>query len=361
MNLRLCLKKYKIMKTYIPIFIVFFAQFAYAQPFEVLNQTKCYEKYDQRAAANFVENDCENLLGVVDCNEKLDYDAEVNRVFSKNTGKVFSGNCQTCYYSGMRERVINFVDGQEDGEDTTYYETGCVKVVREHNLGKEAGVWKYYFDSTQQIAWQMGFLNGEKHGEHIYYSKKGDTLSQEFFKNGLLHGSRRVYYPKSEIKELANFKDGLMDGDNISYFQNGMKSKHLRYKSGEKQGKQEYLYSNGQMMREENYDKNLKSGQFKAFFIGGEMQTEENWFAGKKHGYFRQYFSNGRIQSEILYDLDKIVLSRRYDEYGALIEGVDPVTGEDDLIPDMTGKRKKSKKPKKEKKPKKPKEVIIIE
>jgi hypothetical protein len=91
----------------------------------------------------------------------------------------------------MRERVINFVDGQENGRDTTFYETGCMKVIREHNNGKEAGVWTYYYDSTAQVAWRMGFLNGEKHGEHIYFSKKGDTLSQEFFKNGLLHGPRK--------------------------------------------------------------------------------------------------------------------------------------------------------------------------
>jgi antitoxin component YwqK of YwqJK toxin-antitoxin module len=60
-----------------------------------------------------------------------------------------------------------------------------------------------------------------------------------------------------------------------------------------------------------------------------------------KHGYFRQYYTNGRLQSEILYNQDKVVLSRRYDEYGTLIEGVDPVNGEDDLIPDLSGKKKR--------------------
>jgi hypothetical protein len=107
-----------------------------AQQFEVLNQAKCYEKYDQRAAANFVENDCDNLIGVIDCNEKLDYDAEINRVFVRNTGKPFTGKCQTCFHTGIRERTIVFVDGVENGIDTTYYETGCVKVIREHKHGK---------------------------------------------------------------------------------------------------------------------------------------------------------------------------------------------------------------------------------
>jgi hypothetical protein len=76
------------------IFLLFFgtSYVSWSQEFQPLNQAQCYEKYDQRAASNFVENDCDNLLGVVDCNEKLDYDAEINRVFSRNTGKVFSGS-----------------------------------------------------------------------------------------------------------------------------------------------------------------------------------------------------------------------------------------------------------------------------
>lgn len=343
------------------VLLLAFSIVSQAQEFEVLNQSRCYEKYEQRAAANFVENDCDNLIGVVDCNEKLDYDAELNRVFSKNTGKVFTGKCQTCFYTGMRERVINFIDGQEHGRDTTYYETGCIKVIREHNLGKESGTWTYYFDSTAQIAWKMSFYKGEKHGEHIYFNKNGDTLSQEFFKNGLLHGPRKVFYPKSQLKEEVIYKEGIMDGSSISYFQNGQISKHLRYKAGMKQGKQEYFYSNGQLMREEIYDKNQKNGQFKAYFIGGEIQIEENWFAGQKHGYYRTYYPNGRLQQEVLYDRDKIVLSRKYDEYGALTEGVEPSDSEDDLVPNLSGKKKKSKKNKKAKPPKTQGGTIIVQ
>lgn len=331
-----------------------------AQTFEVLDGKKCYEKYDERKASGFVINDCDQLRGAVDCNDKLDYNAEMNLVFSRNTGDAFTGKCQTCYHTGIRERLITFQNGKEHGKDTTYYETGCVKVVREHNQGKETGIWTFYHDSTTILAWKMGFLNGEKHGEHVYFSKKGDTLSQEFFKNDKLHGPRKVFFPKSEIKEVANYKEGLLDGDNISYFQGGQISKHLRYKLGEKQGKQEYFYANGQEMRYELYDKNLKNGQFKAFFIGGEIQSEENWARGMKHGYFRMYYANGRLQSEILYDRDKVVVSRKYDEYGTLIEGVDPVSGEDDLIPDLSGKKKKSKAKKDKKKQEKAKKKGVV-
>ncbi len=329
---------------------IFFPVLTMAQQFEVLPQNKCYEKYDQRAASGFVINDCDQLKGVVDCNDKLDYNAEMDRVFSRNTGDAFTGKCQTCYYSGIRERLINFVNGKEHGVDTTYYETGCIKVVRNHNQGKETGVWTFFHDSTALEAWRMGFINGEKHGEHIYFSKKGDTLSQEFFKNGKLNGPRKVYFPKSELKEIANYNEGLLEGDNISYFQGGQVSKHLRFKLGQKQGKQEYFYANGQVMRVELYDKNLKNGEFNAYFIDGKIQALENWIRGMRHGYFRQYYTNGRLQSEILYDQDKVIVSRKYDEYGTLVEGVDPVNGEDDLIPDLSGKKKRSKAKKDKKK-----------
>jgi hypothetical protein len=69
----------------------FLPSFIFAQGFEVLETNKCYEKYDQRAASGFIINDCDQLRGVVDCNDKLDYNAEMDRVFSRNTGDVFTG------------------------------------------------------------------------------------------------------------------------------------------------------------------------------------------------------------------------------------------------------------------------------
>jgi antitoxin component YwqK of YwqJK toxin-antitoxin module len=268
----------------------------------------------------------------------------MDRVFSRGTGQVFSGRCQTCYYTGIRERLITFVDGKEHGRDTAFYETGCIKVIREHVKGLEDGFWTYYFDSTQQVAWSMGFRNGQKHGEHIYFAKEGDTIMREIYKLGVLNGPRETYYGPGQLKEIAVYKNGVVDGENVSYFQNGNKSKHLRFSNGNKQGRQEYYYSSGEMMRYEVYDKNKKNGQFKAFFIGGELQSEENWVAGLKHGYFRTYHTKGKLKSESLFDRDQLMLSRKYDEYGTLVEGTDPAFGEDDALPDLTLTPKEKKK-----------------
>jgi antitoxin component YwqK of YwqJK toxin-antitoxin module len=339
MSLKYCSMKNRI--NYLVV-LLSFPFFSNAQ-FEVLNQAKCYEKYDQRRATGFMENDCEQLRGVVDCNDKLDYNKEMDLVFSQGTGKVFTGRCQTCYYSGMRDRLITFVNGKEDGADTTYYETGCIKVIREHKVGKENGIWTFYFDSTQHVAWRKGFRDGVEHGEHIIFGKTGDTVLREVYKLGLLNGPRETYYGPGLPKEIARYKEGLLDGENVSYFQNGNKSKHLRFVNGQKQGRQEYFYSSGDMMRYEIYDKNQKNGQFKSFFIGGELQAEENWVTGLRHGYFRNYHTNGRLKTENLYDRDKAIISRKYDEYGTLIEGVHAVFGEDDALPDiaLTPKEKK--------------------
>lgn len=329
---------------FIVVLLFLFTTPSFQAQFEPLNQTKCYEKYEQRRASGFMENDCDQLRGVVDCNEKLDYNREMDIVFSQGTGKAFTGRCQTCYYSGIRERLITFINGKEDGADTTYYETGCIKVIREHKLGKENGFWTYYFDSTQQVAWSKGYRGGLEHGEHIILTKSGDTVLREVYNLGLLNGPRETYYGKGQPKELAIYKEGFLDGENVSYFQNGNKSKHLRFINGQKQGRQEYFYSSGEMMRFEFYNKNQKSGQFKAYYIGGELQAEENWAIGLKHGYFREYHTNGRLKSETLFDRDKPIVTRKYDEYGTLIEGSESVFGEDDALPDITLTPKERKK-----------------
>jgi hypothetical protein len=150
----------------------------------------CYQKSMDRAKQRFVEWECGTLVGVVDCNAKLDYDENLDVMFARGSGSPFTGECETCHNNGMREHKIRFVNGREDGMDTTFYESGCMRVIRSHSIGKEDGRWAYYYDSTAMTAWVMNFSQGEKHGEHIYFGPKGDTTLWEFYEMGRLHGKK---------------------------------------------------------------------------------------------------------------------------------------------------------------------------
>ena len=97
----------------------------------------CYAKSEKRAKQRFVEWECGNLVGVVDCNSKLEYDENLDVFFSRGSGSPYTGECETCHNNGLREHRIRFLNGKEDGIDTTYYESGCIRVIRSHAIGKE--------------------------------------------------------------------------------------------------------------------------------------------------------------------------------------------------------------------------------
>jgi antitoxin component YwqK of YwqJK toxin-antitoxin module len=104
--------------------------------------------YDRAADANkqrFASWECGKLAGYIDCNEELDYDEETNTVLKKakdqvnisGAGMPYTGGCETCFSNGLLERRITFVNGKENGVDSTYYKSGCLQVVRNHIQGAE--------------------------------------------------------------------------------------------------------------------------------------------------------------------------------------------------------------------------------
>ena len=122
---------------------------------------------------------------------------------SMNANKPFTGTCETCHMNGTIERRVTFVNGKENGLDTTYYASGCPQVVRSHVQGAEHGQWLFYYDSTQYLAWEMNYMMGEKHGKHIFFKSNGDTTRWENYENGRLHGKRNeriTRTPKSNVK-----------------------------------------------------------------------------------------------------------------------------------------------------------------
>lgn len=259
---------------------------------------RCDTLATKRKKQRFADFECGKLAGVIDCNQGLEMDENSGTVFKKAEGtqflqdanKPYTGKCETCFSNGLLERRISFVNGKEDGIDTTKYETGCIMVIRNHIQGVENGQWFFYHDTTVSIlSWEMNFFAGEKHGKQIYYSKKGDTTLWENYQNGVLEGMKKKYYPGSKIKESVNYKKGLMEGEFLYYNQEGKVLEKLNYKEGKKDGECTYFFSNGKLLKTENWKMGVKNGEFKTFFLQGHLQTLETWKEGS--GKEQEYFS----------------------------------------------------------------------
>lgn len=342
--------------------LLFFALFLFANAnaqdgiTSIGQKDSCYLKYDKNHNVirnnRYAEWQCGKLAGVIDCNDRLEYDSESNIVYLNNqdlvnadgAGKPYSGTCETCHMNGVLERRITFVNGKENGIDTTFYATGCPQVVRNHVQGAENGQWLFFYDSTQYLAWEMNYFAGKKHGKHIFFTRNGDTTRWENYNNGLLDGPKRTYYENSKIKREVNYANGVMDGKFKIFNEKGVVIEELDYKMGQKHGECKYFYDDGVPLKNEHWNMGVKDGDFKIFYYEQNVQVAESYKKGLKEGWFIEYYPDGTTKHKTLYKKDELLEEYKYDEQGKETYSFPKVEGdnmEDDAMP--SGKKKKKK------------------
>lgn len=313
-----------------------------------IEKTKCYELGNRQR--KYTEWECGKTPGIVNCNEKIDFDERTKTFLSMSGGKPFTGMCETCFENGIRERKITFINGKEHGIDTTKYISGCPMVVRNHINGLENGSWTYYYDSTTNLAWEMNFLLGQKHGKHVYYSNQGDTTLYENYKNDILNGVKRTFYKNGKIHNHINYSNGIINGVFISYSKEGKLLEKLNYKMGKKDGLLSYFYDDGILLKTENWSNDIKNGAFTTYYHQGFVQTLENYKKGIKEGWFEEYYNNKRMKIRSLYKKGVLIEEHEFNEKGKEIrtfpEVIKEKESEDDDIEDEIDKKSKKKKKK---------------
>ncbi len=289
------------------------------------NSKPCYDKLKDLRKRGLDLIECGKIAGVVDCNEELEYDHESDMFLKKakdnvnraGAGSPYTGTCESCYMSGLLERRISFVNGRENGIDTTYYDNGCIQAVRSHIQGAESGTWTYHYDSTQRLAWEMNYYLGEKHGKHVYFKPNGDTTKLENYKNGLLDGVRKQYYKGSKLFKEIHYSNGLLDGPSKMYNNQGVLIEESNYKANKRQGPQKFYYDDGVLLRTENWDNGVKFGEFKMFYYQGFVQTLETYNKkGQKEGKFEEYYADQKLKRSAVYLKDVLVEEHLFDEHG---------------------------------------------
>lgn len=325
-----------------------------------VKKSKCYEQGLNGLGAK--EYRCGETPGVVDCNEKLTYDQDRELVLSGSFGMPFNGTCESCYWSGMVERRVTFKDGKEDGPDTTFYESGCIQVIRNHKIGIEEGVWTFYYDSTNYVAWEIGFSGGKKNGMHLYLGPDGDSTRLENYKDDLLHGVKRTYFPDNIVEREIYYVNGLMDGSFKSFNRQGVLLQEVNYKEGKKNGELKYYFEDGKEQLIEHWAMDVKEGEFKGLFQDGKVQFQEFYRKGIPEGWFKENYPNGQTARKAFYKKGKLLEETKYDEDGVETYSfsADPkakVQEDDDVLTE--GKEKKKKK--KDKKEKKKEQLINAE
>lgn len=338
----------------------------------------CFMKSVNRLGKQYVDWECDPNDNIIDCNEDLESDPGTNVVRTRTTGHPYTGDCESCFMNGLRQLLVHFIDGKVDGVDTTFYESGCPQVVRNHIEGVENGIWTFYNDTSGLIAWQINYVNGLKEGQAIFYKQhktgmsevkitinkvehslpygtyENDTLKIENYKGGILDGVKKEYYwPGSKIKREVSYKQGVFNGPFIEYNPDGNVLQSLNYVNGKKDGLWKYYYNDGSLLKTENWKNELKEGEFKTFFIEGEIQSLETYRKGLKDGKFMEHYPDNSVKREAYYKKDKLIEEHVFDKNGNEIKtvgGQPTKSKEDDALPTEKPKKVKKTKPKKEKK-----------
>jgi antitoxin component YwqK of YwqJK toxin-antitoxin module len=322
-------------------------------PIPVVKKDSCYKQADARKKQRFPEWECGKLAGVVDCNEKLELDEGSNTVITASGKQPFSGTCETCHMNGLLERRVKFVNGKQDGIDTTKYATGCLMVIRSHVQGVENGHWTYFYDSLGTVAWEQNFSMGQKHGPQIYYSRKekasmGDTVKFETYTNGILNGPKITYDSKGKRQKMATYVNGLLEGPFLIYNPQGQIIEELNYKQGKKNGVFKYYYDDGKLLRTENWSMDAKNGEFKTFYYDQTLQTLETYKKSSNNDPEKRMdgevyeCSTKQTAEEIYKMLNENMTAKQIREKLSEESGVNITTGKSinpDLTPGLEGKK----------------------
>ena len=166
--------------------------------------------------------------------------------------------------------------------------------------GREVGVFKFYcgdcedrptvikeFNNNDRSAHVQFFtvkgklvsegkmVGKDRIGEWIYYHKSSEkVMTREFYKNGKLEGLKVTYYENDQITEETEYKNGVKNGIDNFYSPEGVQIKKLLYKNDVLHGPAYYFDSNGSIILEGNYKDGKKDGIWKHYEDGALIKEE---------------------------------------------------------------------------------------
>ena len=87
--------------------------------------------------------------------------------------------------------------------------------------GKVAGIVKIYFKGSGALVSETPYKNGEKDGIEKGYYESGDLYTEISYKNGIQEGIEKLYYESGALHTEIPFKNDIKEGIGKSYMEDG--------------------------------------------------------------------------------------------------------------------------------------------
>ncbi|MBM3160480.1 MAG: toxin-antitoxin system YwqK family antitoxin [Bacteroidetes bacterium] len=258
-----------------------------------------------------------------DCKDLVSFDEETNTYFSRRDYSIlFSGTCITCYRNGVLREKITIVDGKRNGQDTSYYNSGCPQSIQNFVLGKLNGTSTVFYDSTGRKEREITHSNNVVNGRYILFenNEKSDTISLENYKNGKQDGIQLEFYENSKRAKVVNYRNGLLHGSHQMFDENGRIELNFFYKNGQKHGKWNIFYPDGKEARVEEWSEGLKNGEFKTYDVFGKIISQASYTKNLPEGKHLENYPDGNPKHVTIYQKGKKVEEYTFDKYGVRTE-----------------------------------------
>jgi antitoxin component YwqK of YwqJK toxin-antitoxin module len=187
---------------------------------------------------------------------------------------------ESWYASGQQQALAQFnAQGQPDGEQKTWYESGAVKSEVTYLNGMHSTGEKEYYPSGM-LMHATDYTHDMPSAQRWYYPD-GKLRADEACNNYARNGRSAYYFPSGLLKQETNYVNGSKEGKEVNYHENGNVASELSYMRNELRGLCRWYHSNGKLWREASYEYSLRHGSFKEYAATGRLQYEQMYDHGK--------------------------------------------------------------------------------
>jgi antitoxin component YwqK of YwqJK toxin-antitoxin module len=160
--------------------------------------------------------------------------------------------------------------------------------------GRKQGLFKKYFENTEQVYYTGQFKNDIPFGTFIYYYKEGPKKAEMQYQADPLQVHALTYYIKGALMAEGVYYDKLKDGLWKYYDEKENLSSSENWLKGKKHGEEKVYFPDGKLGEELTWKNDLRDGAWKQYFEDGVLYLEGFFLLDQYGGQMTFYYRNGK-------------------------------------------------------------------
>jgi len=230
------------------------------------------------------------------------------------------------YPNGQKKQLVNYVNDQKHGWLRQWRENGLLASQERYKLdvkdgqrtewGADGNVSRTSTYHDDELIHSVNFVNRQEHGKESFWYNSGEKKAEVNYNNGKKDGIATYWlknglfnkielYGKGKKYTETNYHKGKKSGLQTVWFSNGKKKKETHYKNGKEEGIARFWYTTGKLKEEKIFRDGYRSGLTIAWDESGRKNIEKNYKKGQLHGRYTLWDENGNKGWEMYYKLGK--------------------------------------------------------